>query len=109
MTASVRALSAYPPAAQAMLDRYATRFGGPPRSPCALHGYEAMRLVLDAVAAVGPDRHAIVEWLRTVQNRDSVLGPYSFDVYQDATIRELGVYRIRAGRFVWAGTAVAPE
>jgi branched-chain amino acid transport system substrate-binding protein len=109
VTIPVRALRDYPPAAQAMLDRYATRFGGPPSSAYALHGYEAMRLVLDAVAAVGPDRDAMVEWLRAVRNRDSVLGPYGFDGHQDATIREWGVYRIRAGRFVWAGATVAPE
>jgi ABC-type branched-subunit amino acid transport system substrate-binding protein len=109
VTFPVRALSAYPPAAQVMLDRYATRFGGPPSSAYALHGYEAMRLMLDAVAAVGPDRDAIVEWLRAVRNRDSVLGPYNFDAHQDATIRNYGVHRIRAGRFVWEATAVAPE
>jgi hypothetical protein len=38
-----------------------------------------------------------------------VLGPYSFDAHQDATIRDYGMYRIRGGRFVWAETAVAPE
>jgi ABC-type branched-subunit amino acid transport system substrate-binding protein len=109
VTIPVRALSAYPPVAQAVLRRYRARFGAMPRSPYALHGYEAMRLLLDAVAAVGPDRKAIVPWLETVRDRESVLGRYSFDPFHDATIRDYGVYRIRAGRFVWAGTAVAPD
>jgi ABC-type branched-subunit amino acid transport system substrate-binding protein len=91
-----------------VLRGFSAGFGAPPSSPYALHGYEAMRLILDAVAAVGPHRSAIIEWLRTVRNRDSVLGRYSFDAFQDATIRDYGVYRIRAGRFVWAGTVVAP-
>jgi branched-chain amino acid transport system substrate-binding protein len=109
VTIPVRAFSAYPPIAQAVLRRYRARFGSVPRSPYALHGYEAMRLLLDAVATVGPDRKAIITWLESVRDRDSVLGPYSFDPFHDATIRHYGVYRIRAGRFVWAGTAVAPE
>jgi branched-chain amino acid transport system substrate-binding protein len=108
VTIPVRALSAYGPEGQAVLRSFSARFGAPPSSPYALHGYEAMRLLLDAVAAVGPNRSAIIEWLRTVRNRDSVLGRYSFDAFQDATIRDYGVYRIRAGRFVWAGTTVAP-
>jgi branched-chain amino acid transport system substrate-binding protein len=67
-----------------------------------------MRLVLDAVAAVGRDRAGVVEWLHEVRNRESVLGTSSFDRFGDTTLREHGLYRIRGGELQWAGAVRAP-
>lgn len=99
---------ALPPGGQAMLQRYTARYGDPFPDPYAVHGYEAMRLLLDAVATVGPRRRAVVRWLRDVRGRQSVLGTYSFDRFGDTTLRDYGLYGIRGGSLVWAGVVRAP-
>jgi branched-chain amino acid transport system substrate-binding protein len=103
-----RAPEALPEAGRAVLLRYATRWRDASPAPFAVYGYEAMRLVLDAIAAVGPDREAIIGWLRSVRDRPSVLGTYSFNRFGDTTLRDYGLYRIRRGALVWAGVVEAP-
>jgi branched-chain amino acid transport system substrate-binding protein len=99
---------AMPEAGRAMLQRYSARYGEPFPDPYAVQGYEAMRLVLDAVAAVGPNRRAVVDWLHDVRNRQGVLGTYGFDRFGDTTLRAYGLYRIRRGELRWAGAIRAP-
>ena len=50
---------------------------GKPVTVCAALGYEAMALILDAVAAVGADRAEIVDEVLATQNRESPIGTYS--------------------------------
>ena len=50
---------------------------GAAAGPEALQGYEAMRLVLDAVERGGPDRLAVAGAALEPRERKSVLGPYS--------------------------------
>jgi branched-chain amino acid transport system substrate-binding protein len=99
---------AMPEAGRAMLQRYSARYGEPFPDPYAVQGYEAMRLVLDAVAAAGPGRRAVIRWLHGMRNRQSVLGTYSFDRFGDTTLRDYGLYRIRGGELQWAGMVRAP-
>jgi branched-chain amino acid transport system substrate-binding protein len=99
---------ALPESGQAVVQRYAARYGDRSPDPYAVNGYEAMRLVLDGVAAVGPDRDALIGWLRAVRDRQSVLGTYGFDRFGDATLRDYGVFRIRDRRLEWAGAVRAP-
>jgi branched-chain amino acid transport system substrate-binding protein len=108
VTVATRAPHALPEAGREMLERYAARYGEQFPDPYAVQGYEAMRLVLDAVAAVGPRRRAVIRWLHDVRNRQSVLGTYSFDRYGDTTLRDYGLYRIRGGALQWEGTVRAP-
>ena len=42
--------------------------------PYKAFGYEAMKVILDGINAVGPDRAALINWLHTVQNRPSAIG-----------------------------------
>jgi branched-chain amino acid transport system substrate-binding protein len=107
VTVATRAPEALPEAGRAMLQRYAARYGEPSPDPLAVQGYESMRLVLDAVAAVGPRRRAVIRWLDDVRNRRSALGRYSFDRYGDTTLRDYGLYRIRRGALQWAGAVRA--
>jgi branched-chain amino acid transport system substrate-binding protein len=90
------AADAYPAAGQRLFARF--------HDPNALYGYEAMRLLIDAVNATGPDRTAIVNWLHSVQNRAGVIGTYGFDANGDTTLRTYGLYTIRSGRLTWSGT-----
>jgi branched-chain amino acid transport system substrate-binding protein len=108
LTVSTLAPEALPESGRAMLERYSARYGDESPDPYALHGYEAMRLVLDGVSAVGPDRSALIGWLRTVRDRASVLGTYSFDRFGDATLRDYGLYRIRNRALDWVGAMRAP-
>jgi branched-chain amino acid transport system substrate-binding protein len=108
VTVATRAPEAMPEAGREMLLRYASRYGERFPDPHAVQGYESMRLVLDAVAAVGPRRRAVIRWLQDVRNRQSVLGRYSFDRYGDTTLRDYGLYRIRGRALQWAGAVRAP-
>jgi branched-chain amino acid transport system substrate-binding protein len=108
VTVATVAPDALPESGRAMLQRYSAKYGQRFPDPYAVQGYEAMRLVLDAVAAVGPRRRAVVRWLHDVRNRQSVLGTYSFDRFGDTTIRDYGLYRIRGGELEWAGAVRAP-
>jgi branched-chain amino acid transport system substrate-binding protein len=94
---------AYPQAGRDVLARI-----GSNADPYALYGYEAMRLVIDAVNAVGPDHAAMANWLRTVNGRAGVIGTYGFDANGDTTTKTYGLYGIRGGRLTWAGTVQAP-
>jgi branched-chain amino acid transport system substrate-binding protein len=108
LTVNTRAPEALPDSGQDFLQRYAARYRDRFPDIYAVNGYEAMRLVLDGVAAVGPDREALIAWLRTVRNRASVLGTYGFDRFGDTTLRDFGTYRIRNRRLEWAGSVLAP-
>jgi branched-chain amino acid transport system substrate-binding protein len=108
LTVTTVANSALPPAGQAMMQRYSARYSEPFSDPYAAQGYEAMRLLLDAVAAVGPRRAAVVRWLRGVRDRKGVVGTYSFDRFGDTTLRDYGLYGIRGGALRWVGVVRAP-
>ena len=79
-------------------ERIARRLPAGARDAHALYGYEAMRLVLDAIAKGGADRHKVRETLMATRDRRSPLGTYSFDENGDTTLAEYGVYRARGGR-----------
>jgi branched-chain amino acid transport system substrate-binding protein len=108
VTVSTLAPGAYPPAGQDVFRRYGARFGDPFPDPWAVYGYEAMRLVLDAVAAAGPRRRAVMRWLHRMPDRAGTLGTYRFDRFGDTTLRTYGIYRIRGGALVYAGAVQAP-
>jgi branched-chain amino acid transport system substrate-binding protein len=99
---------AYPVAGRRMFEAYRRRYGERFPDPYAIYGYEAMQLALDAVNAVGADRQAVIDWLFSVRDRQSVLGQYSIDRYGDTTLRDVGIYRITRGRLYWAGAVRAP-
>jgi branched-chain amino acid transport system substrate-binding protein len=93
---------AYPSAGRAFLTRYALAFGPPP--PDAIFGYEAMSLLLDAIARAtsgGRDdalRSRVVAALFHTRDRSSVLGTYSIDAAGDTSLRSYGVWRVVDGR-----------
>ena len=101
--------SALPPEGQDFFRRYTARWGDATPDPYAVYGYESMRLVLDAVAAVGRDREAIIRWLhRSVRDRPSPFGPYSIDRFGDTSVRAFGLYRIRHRQLQYVDTVDVP-
>jgi branched-chain amino acid transport system substrate-binding protein len=92
------AASDLPEAGRRMAARLGERAGGPV-DPHALYAYEAMALLLDALADAGPDRAAIVARLKATRGRDSVLGRYDIDERGATTLPADGRLRIAGGRF----------
>ena len=99
------------PAGQQFLRRYRREYRENDPDPYAAYGYEAMRLILDAVRTAGPDRRAVIDRLSDVHRRRSVLGTYSFDRFGDTTRTGYSVYRFDRNFIYFEGTVrpkVAP-
>jgi branched-chain amino acid transport system substrate-binding protein len=76
--------------------------------PYKIYGYEAMKLLLDGINALGTSRPALLGYLRTgVQNRASVLGTYSLDAHGDTTIRTYGLYGVSGKALVFKAAVTA--
>jgi branched-chain amino acid transport system substrate-binding protein len=77
---------------------YAKTYGSKSPDPYAIYGYEAMKLALDTLKAVGPkanDRAAVVDQLiNKTKDRNSVLGTYSIDKNGDTTLTDYGLYTV---------------
>ena len=67
-----------------------SRFFVAQRVPFGFYGFEAMALVLDAIAAGAGDRAATVRAARSTKDRDSVLGRYSIDEHGHTTCTKYG-------------------
>jgi ABC-type branched-subunit amino acid transport system substrate-binding protein len=61
---------------------------------------EATALLLDALAAVGPDREALIAHLRATRDRSSPFGPYGFDERGASTLSRIGRFVTKDGHFV---------
>ena len=85
-----------------------TQYGlKPNEDPYKAFGFEAMRVFLDGINAVGADKLALDDWLHTVQNRQSAIGTYGFDANGDTTLRAYGLYRISGDELRWEGAVTA--
>ena len=71
------------------------------RAPFAFYGFEAMALILDAVASAGADRAAIARAARAARDRDSILGRYSIDEHGHTTSTAYGRLAVAGGELVW--------
>jgi branched-chain amino acid transport system substrate-binding protein len=78
-----------------------TRFFVAQRSPFGFYGFEAMALILDAIAQSGGDRAAIVRAARMTRDRDSILGRYSIDDRGHTTTTAYGRLAVAGGQLVW--------
>ena len=83
---------------------------GPP-NPYTVYGYEAMRLVLDAIERAGDDgdeRGAVVRSAFATQGKRSPFGRYDVEPTGDTTLRTLGVWGVRGGRAAFRRPVEAP-
>ena len=93
-------LSAYP-GGRTFLKAYEAKYGGGVPAPYAIYGYEAMKLVLDTIAKLGPQgdsKSAVLHALFATKDRNSVLGTYSFDKNGDTTLKAYGLYKVANGQ-----------
>jgi branched-chain amino acid transport system substrate-binding protein len=102
ITAAALGPTASPPAGQAFYDRYQLKYGDP--EPYSIFGYEAMSLMLSAIAHATNDgtapaqRSKVRAAIFSTRGRRSVLGTYSIKPDGDTTLRRYGVYRIVRGQ-----------
>jgi branched-chain amino acid transport system substrate-binding protein len=87
---------AYPAAGQEVMATLGTGTDG-----YALYAYEAMSVVLDALARGGPSQKGVRDAFFATRDRDSVLGRYSIDAAGDTSLGTYGIYGVRGGRLVW--------
>jgi branched-chain amino acid transport system substrate-binding protein len=91
-----------PSMSNAFYAAYGRSYGDP--EPDAIYGYEAMSLLLNAIARATDNGHRaaarsqVLNQLFDTRDRRSVLGTYSIERTGDTTIRRFGVYRILDGR-----------
>jgi ABC-type branched-subunit amino acid transport system substrate-binding protein len=94
----------YPPAARHVLAAYRKTFGSEP-TPEVLYGYEAMRLVLDAIRAAGPrgdDRQAIIDRVLHAGSHESTIGRFSVLPDGETTLARYGIDVVIGGRPVFS-------
>jgi branched-chain amino acid transport system substrate-binding protein len=98
--------SAYGPRARRVLKQLEKHRGARPRAE-ALYGYEAMRVVLDAVAREGgraSDRGAVARAALEAGARRSVIGGYGVLASGEVSSARFGAYRISARDRSYLGT-----
>jgi branched-chain amino acid transport system substrate-binding protein len=102
--------SAYGPAGTRVLRRLATQLGAPVPVD-ALYGYEAMRLVLDAMGSAGSrpnDRDAVADSALAPRARRSVIGTYSITRTGDISPARFASYRLSRGKLEYEGISQPP-
>ena len=91
-------MNALPARARALSKRLAA--GGLSHDrPDALYGYEAMRVVLDAIRAGGPNRELVRRAGMTIRTRRSPLGRYALRGTGDVDAGRFALWALRDGRF----------
>ena len=95
----IRAAAAVGPEGRRILRRLRTREGDAVARPEALYGYEAMRLVLDAIRRAGPDRRRVIRRALTGRRRRSPLGEYRVRANGDIDGDQFALWTLRDGRF----------
>jgi branched-chain amino acid transport system substrate-binding protein len=104
MTLTMAALGpdASPPAGKAFWKAYQARYGDP--EPYAIFGYEAMGLMLSAIAQATDNgtqpavRSAVRKAIFATRDRHGAVGTYDILRDGDSTLRRYGIYRIVNGQ-----------
>jgi branched-chain amino acid transport system substrate-binding protein len=103
LTTPVLPAGMYASDARGVLRHYRSVFGNE-GGGWALYGYEAMKLVLDAIrnsGARGNDRQAVIKRVFSTHHRSSVLGSYSVQPDGETTLDRYGIERVIGGRAVF--------
>jgi branched-chain amino acid transport system substrate-binding protein len=59
-----------------------------------------MDLILDSIERVGPNRKKVIAELRSVKDRDSIVGKITFDDHGQNTVAVITKYVVQDGKFV---------
>lgn len=103
VTFPARKPGTYPEEGEAFFESFRKLHGRDPTA-FAIYGYEAMSVVLDALASLGRDannRADVIDAVFAIEDRESVLGAYSMNANGDTNLPYYGGYRIVDGHFVY--------
>ncbi len=102
----------YPPDGKKFFADFSKKYGDDNPDPYAIYGYEAMSLILDTCAELGPDcsdKQAMIDALFATKGRESVLGTYDIDENGDTTLTDYGIYSIKGGELTFDQTIKAAQ
>ena len=86
------------PSAAQFVESFEKRYGH--LGAYSSYAYEATRIALEAIRRAGKkDRGAILTAMRQIKEFPGILGVHTFDRRGDTTIRTIGIYVVRAGKF----------
>jgi branched-chain amino acid transport system substrate-binding protein len=92
------------PTAQAFVREYEKRFG--PIGAYSAYAYEATGIAIEAIRRAGTkDRVAVLAAMKTLTDYPGLFGPHNFDEKGDSLIRDIGIFTVKDGRFVFVKTA----
>ena len=57
-------------------------------------------MMMDAIEKVGPDRKKVTAYLADIKDRDSIVGPITFDDHGQNTVAMITKYVIQDGKWV---------
>ena len=88
------------PGGKFFMEKYTVqKYDNPPEAYGAF-AYAAMDMILDTIEAVGPDRKKVIDALRDVKDRDSIVGKITFDDHGQNTVPVITKYVVQDGKFV---------
>jgi branched-chain amino acid transport system substrate-binding protein len=92
------------PTAQGFVQAFEARYGHV--GAYSSYAYEAARIVLEAIRRAGrKDRKAILLAMRQIGEYPGILGTHTFDEHGDTTVRTIGIFVVRGGKFQFLETA----
>lgn len=92
------------PTAQAFVQAYEARFG--PVGAYSAYTYEATSMAIEAVRRAGrKDRAAVLAAMKALKDYAGLFGTQNFDEKGDSFIRDIGIFTVKDGRFVFLRSA----
>ncbi len=86
------------PSAQPFVKAFEAKYGS--LGAYSWYAYEATRIALQAIRQAGKkDRLAVLEAMKQMQSYSGILGEHTFDSKGDTSLRTIGVYTVRSGKF----------
>ena len=92
------------PTAQAFVQAFEAKYGH--LGAYSSYAYEAMNLALEAIRRAGrKDRAAVLAAMKQIQQYSGILGVHTFDSRGDTSLRTIGIYTVRGGKFEFVEAA----
>ena len=93
------------PTAKEFVEAYEAKYG--PIGAYSAYAYEATNIAIWAIRNAGiKDRSAVLDAMKTLRNYPGLFGPQNFDEKGDSRIRDIGIFTVKDGKFVFMRTAV---
>jgi branched-chain amino acid transport system substrate-binding protein len=88
------------PGGERFLSQYQQQAFGEPPEAYGAFAFAAANLIIDAIETVGPDRNAVKQYLNATRERESIVGPITFDENGQNTVALITRYIIQDGDWV---------